>query len=490
MIKRAEARRDPDFARALERFRRQTRDLLRIYDTSEALAKTLPEFLAEAGVATQDCENDLRFRIGAAVGDVVPPEDQEEAIAVAREILTKAYERAARAGIRHMPDDVMDGFLNGLRYRKNEPGDDGTRSVLVAAAANDPVPPPPPPMASLFQAYEDLADAPPPSWLVEGAIPDAGVTVIYGPPKSGKSLFATDLAASIVAGTGRWCGSAEIRCEPGPVLFFALEGRAVTVARVTQWREAHDGADLGRRLVFGDARALMAMPKPPDLARQVTEALGRPRLVIIDTWAHLMAAWGLDENATRDQNLAAKWAEAFSEAIGAPVLVIAHSGKEDRGIRGSNALEAAAAAVLSAKAEGGRFTLEARLLRSAEPTFKMVAIGAPVLKAVSAPASAEEPDYVPVTREAIIGPDETRLEEAIVQASDTLARHGIGEERIASFVKTVAAMAGCGPKTEKETAARAERKLRAAGLVAGFLVTILPGEDMRHRLAKKGAFLE
>ena len=445
-------------------------------------------------MATRDGENSLRFRIGAAVGDVVPPEEHPEAMEVARRVFQAAYERAAEQGVRHMPTDVLDGFKGGFRYRKTAPGEDVATTLLMAAAAADPPPPPPPPAASLFVPYEDLADAPPPGWLVEDAIPDAGVTVVYGPPKSGKSLFATDLAASIAAGRDRWCGGPEIRCGRGPVLFFALEGRGVTVSRVTEWRAANDDAALGRRLVFGDGRSLVAehggAPKPADLARQVAEALGeRPRVVIVDTWAHLMASWGLDENTTRDQNVAAKWMEAFSEAVGAPVLVIAHSGKEDRGIRGSNALEAAASAILAATAEGGRFVLEARLMRSSEPRFRMVAVGAPVLRAVAADAEGlGEPG--PVATDAVIGPDDTGLRDAIAQASDGLARRGAGDQRLGEFLRTVAAVAGCGARTEKAVMSRAERLLRAAGLVMDGRAMILPGADMAERLAKKGAWLE
>jgi hypothetical protein len=57
-------------------------------------------------------------------------------------------------------------------------------------------------------------------YLVKGLIPRAGLTVVWGPPKCGKSFWAFDLAMHVVRGVayrGR-------RVQQGAVVYIALEG--------------------------------------------------------------------------------------------------------------------------------------------------------------------------------------------------------------------------------------------------------------------------
>ena len=57
--------------------------------------------------------------------------------------------------------------------------------------------------------------------LVRGLIPRVGLTLIWGPPKSGKSLWVLDLAMHIALGwnyRGR-------RVHQGPVVYCAFEGQ-------------------------------------------------------------------------------------------------------------------------------------------------------------------------------------------------------------------------------------------------------------------------
>jgi len=60
--------------------------------------------------------------------------------------------------------------------------------------------------------------------IVEGLLHAGSVTLIYGPPKSGKSFLATDLGLAVSAEQQDWMGHTIVR--PGPVLYVACEGHA------------------------------------------------------------------------------------------------------------------------------------------------------------------------------------------------------------------------------------------------------------------------
>jgi RecA-family ATPase len=60
------------------------------------------------------------------------------------------------------------------------------------------------------------------AYLVKGLIPYPGLTVIWGPPKCGKSFWTLDVVMSVVLGTeyrGR-------RVHQGPIIYCAFEGQS------------------------------------------------------------------------------------------------------------------------------------------------------------------------------------------------------------------------------------------------------------------------
>ena len=90
-----------------------------------------------------------------------------------------------------------------------------------------------------------LSTLPRPSWLVEDLLPRPSVAFIYGPPKSGKSFIAIDLAASVACGRS-WCGK---KTTGGTVLYVVGEGISGVVLRQEAWAEYHGETDalLGTR---------------------------------------------------------------------------------------------------------------------------------------------------------------------------------------------------------------------------------------------------
>ena len=100
----------------------------------------------------------------------------------------------------------------------------------------------------------DLTDYPEAKWAIPGLIPD-GVTILAGPKSRGKSFIALDFGIAVATG-GPALGN--IKCEPGAVLYLALEDgerrikgrmRAILQGRLvpsaldiaTEWRTIDDG---------------------------------------------------------------------------------------------------------------------------------------------------------------------------------------------------------------------------------------------------------
>ena len=86
-------------------------------------------------------------------------------------------------------------------------------------------------------------------YLVKGIIPYPGLSVIWGPPKSGKSFWAFDLVMRVALGweyRGR-------RVHQGPVVYCCFEGQTGIRARVEAFRQKFLGEDFGRRPVLPSA---------------------------------------------------------------------------------------------------------------------------------------------------------------------------------------------------------------------------------------------
>jgi AAA domain len=121
-------------------------------------------------------------------------------------------------------------------------------------------------------------------YLVKGLLPESGLGVIWGAPKSYKSFFAIDLALHIAAGLdyrGR-------KVEQRSVIYIGLEGRWGLPARIEAFRRQHD-----------ISRAMFSLiTSPLNLKRQVdilisdisAQTLTDPGVVVIDTLTEASSA--------------------------------------------------------------------------------------------------------------------------------------------------------------------------------------------------------
>ena len=196
----------------------------------------------------------------------------------------------------------------------------GALHAKTAASLNEPI------------TTDDLLSMQVPDWLVDGIFP-AGLSLLFGAPKSGKSYIALQLAWSFATGTNFF--RRKCRTEPGNVLYLAGEGVADLKLRVEALIAESGMKDDGRINWWVEGLALAKERDAAKLRLQV-ERTGA-ELVIVDTWARYS---GLrDEN---DAALASQAVGALEDLTrkGVSVVVVHHTNAEG-GIRGSTAVAGA-----------------------------------------------------------------------------------------------------------------------------------------------------
>lgn len=184
---------------------------------------------------------------------------------------------------------------------------------------------------------KDIATMPGVKWLLKGRIPKGGLIALYAPPKSGKSVVATELAVAAALGEHFWQVPLG---RPLTVLYIAAE-RATDIADRLK-------ATLQRRGVpYPDTLHLYARPAGPlqvtradhlKALMQVAEHV-KPDLVIFDTFARMTL--GIEENSSGAMGEAVEDFNAVLRAAGPECagLIVHHEGKDkQKGLRGSTAL--------------------------------------------------------------------------------------------------------------------------------------------------------
>jgi len=191
---------------------------------------------------------------------------------------------------------------------------------------------------------EDLAAMPAPSYLVDGLLPEVGLTEVFGASGAGKSFLALDLALCVAAEVP-WPGRA---VSGGWVIYVVAEGLAGFGARYRAWTAARGVDSVPRFRVLPEAVNLLDSALVDRLDRTLATLPEPPALVVVDTMARSMA--GGDENSAQDVG-------RFVAAVDGLVpdgarLVVHHAGHEGDRERGSTALRAAADVVMQMRSEG------------------------------------------------------------------------------------------------------------------------------------------
>jgi hypothetical protein len=215
-----------------------------------------------------------------------------------------------------------------------------------------------------FIKGDEIETLPKPDWLIDDVIAEGSLTVLVGPSGHGKTFLGLSMAGCIAAGMD-WLGRAT---KQGKVIFVAAEG----------------SGDLGKRVAaFRRANGLETLPdvwyliEPVNLYEGDTDLLAvqlrdeHPALIVIDTLARSMA--GGDENFARDMNQVIGAADRLRHSTGATVLIVHHTGHDNKRERGSSALRAASDTFMLLKIENGLRTLTCMKQKMA-PRFRSAQI--------------------------------------------------------------------------------------------------------------------
>jgi hypothetical protein len=178
-------------------------------------------------------------------------------------------------------------------------------------------------------------------YVIKNVINSGELMVIYGPPKSGKTFLATDIALSVAAGRS-WFGH---RTQPGLVIYIAAEMGTFAQRRVRAWlNEYMPGTGAPPCALVPHAVNLLDELDVERLFATIEgqiEGYGQPKLIEFDTLARSLV--GGDENSAQDMGRAIAVADRIRDRFNAATSLVHHSGKElSKGARGSSALLGAA----------------------------------------------------------------------------------------------------------------------------------------------------
>jgi hypothetical protein len=191
-------------------------------------------------------------------------------------------------------------------------------------------------------------------YLIRGLIPRVGLTVIWGPPKCGKSFVAFDAIMHIAIGReyrGRYV-------EQGAVVYCAFEGAHGFKARKEAWRQQHLAEQADDDVPF------YLMPLTLNLVQDCGELIeaikedvdgAKPAVVVLDTLNRSLQG---SEDKGEDMGAYVRAADAIREAFNCAVVIVHHCGHEGTRPRGHSSLIAAADAILSVRKENGQVVLK------------------------------------------------------------------------------------------------------------------------------------
>jgi AAA domain len=206
-----------------------------------------------------------------------------------------------------------------------------------------------------------VCDLPPPTFLVDGLLSMPGESVIYSPPKRGKTFLGIDLGLSV--GSGRPFMGRTV--TPGPVAFIAAEGVGGLGARVQAWHDWHERSEYVEDMTFIAVTVNLMDPKAVLELCAFLKARGVV-LTILDT-LHRCAP-GADENSAKDMGRIIESLDQLRNATGGHVCVIHHAGKDvTKGMRGSSALLGAVDTVIELSGDTGTLRVAVTAQKETEP---------------------------------------------------------------------------------------------------------------------------
>jgi hypothetical protein len=193
--------------------------------------------------------------------------------------------------------------------------------------------------------FSDLQTNVSPAYLIKALIPRFGLTVVWGPPKCGKSFLMTDAMLHVALGwdyRGR-------KVQKGPVVYCAFEGADGYRKRAEAFRKRHKLDPSLHNPPF------FLMPTPMNFAADHAALIAsisgqidseKPVAVVLDTLNR-----SLQGSESNDEDMAAyiRAADAVREVLGCAVIIVHHCGIDGTRPRGHTSLTGAVDAQIAVK---------------------------------------------------------------------------------------------------------------------------------------------
>lgn len=187
-----------------------------------------------------------------------------------------------------------------------------------------------------FKLYslQEMRSRPPIPYLMPDLLRERGMAMLYGAPETFKSFVTLDMCLTLASGIAGWGREASAPLE---VVYVAAESpEALAQDRANAWQQFHQVSD-------EDLRTFHMVDEVPHAAdpAEVIEMLEsirlagvRPAVIVIDTLFWFMA--GLSENDAKDASRAFEALKAISVKMQCLVVTVHHTGKDEKGPRGSS----------------------------------------------------------------------------------------------------------------------------------------------------------
>jgi hypothetical protein len=223
------------------------------------------------------------------------------------------------------------------------------------------------PQLSRFQLVfdDELGRSPERGMLVGGVIPVGALGLLIGQPASMKTFIAVDFALSVATGS-EWCHR---KVQQADVVYVLGEGRGGIARRVLAWKHKHGFAGRAGVPFLLEAIQLMGTKDVDVFLTHLGKYSSQIGLIIFDTLARCMV--GGEENSAKDTGLVISAVDRIRQETGAAVLLIHHTGKSGKALRGSTALPGAADVLMFVKTNGDRATLTCEKMKDGEPFSRM-----------------------------------------------------------------------------------------------------------------------
>ena len=180
------------------------------------------------------------------------------------------------------------------------------------------------------------------AYLVKGLIPRVGLTVVWGPPKCGKSFWAFDLSMHVALGR-KYRGR---RVKGGPAVYCAFEGADGMRRRAEAFRRRFLAEEAAPVPFFLSSSPIDLVKDHAALIASIRAQAPDPVLVVLDTLNRSLAG---SESDDKDMGAYIKAADAIRDAFDCAVIVVHHCGIDASRPRGHTSLAGAVDAQLVVK---------------------------------------------------------------------------------------------------------------------------------------------